>query len=699
MQNIPKDREIIASYSTAITPLVPLVPEAKTIIKNIGDSLTVDDYKDAITPPEGRKIKAINIVKPKDQRVTTEKDGKFKETIEVIYDDGASCEIDVNVVVVPDYVRQTGDEKPDVPKDFIKVVVDYTDRAKLDDPADMKRIFWVNPKVKVTLPVDKPVGLTNDEKKFTWKFDFWQVDENDGKKYNDEITDTFTKEVTIKARYHVDMKPMITAVKYIKEKMVIKGGTVSAKDFITNRYNDDDPANKDNLPPGTKFNFIVPPNTDVVGEQPAQIKVSYPNGEEVIVEVKINVIDDVVPQKGDEKPKVPDNYVKVVVDYTKHAKLEDGQETKQVFWVNPDKEVKILDSDPIGKENWTFEKWTAGEKQINLTGKNKFTDKETVVKASFSYKPVEIQPLEPETDVVQTYVGKLPENNEYIDKLKVPDGLEIDHIDIIENPDVSKPGNTKAKIQVFYKDGSSVGTPEKPILVDVVVKANIYPADKDGNRTADTPKNYVRVIVDPTEKAEDSEKKIYYVNPEVDLKLDIKEPKAKEHWNFVNWKSDGEVFDADAEHKFRGETIIKAEYEKDPIVTFIQVYSDGALKAQKSEYVKKNSKLEAPNAPVKGTVDGNWVFRGWYENMDFDTSFNFDDAVVTDDITVYGIWDKKPVVPGSGNGGSSQNGRGDRISKSPITGDNSIGIYLYAMGISAGIVLLSLFARKRIGDK
>ena len=82
-----------------------------------------------------------------------------------------------------------------------------------------------------------------------------------------------------------------------------QGSNPSPKDFIENPYNDDDPNNKDNLPPGTKIEFAEgkQPDTNTPGkDKEATIKITYPNGETKEVPVKYNVTGDVVEQKEGE---------------------------------------------------------------------------------------------------------------------------------------------------------------------------------------------------------------------------------------------------------------------------------------------------------------------------------------------------------------------------------------------------------------
>ena len=596
----------------------------------------------------------------------------------------------IKATFVSDIVEQKGKDKPDVPDSYVKVIVKTTDKAT--DDTTFEKTFWTNPEAEVKLPVQNPVGKSDSDKKITWKFNYWQIvkkdgkeiDKKDGKKYNTDIVDTFKKEVTIEAKYFVEAKPILPPVKTIKKKVVSKDSDISAKDFVTNLYNDDDPKNKDNLPPGSKITFADPVDTSKEGEQTVKIKVVYPNGEETIVERTLIVTKHVVPQTGEDMPTVPDNYVKVVVDYTDKAKLADGEKTVQTFWVNPDKDVKILESNPIvkeefAKENWMFDSWVIekDKKTIDLTAEHQFKEKETNIKARY-YKDIKpIQPVEPITDIVKTYVGKQPTLDEYKSMITVSEGLEIESIELVDGigkPDVSKPGDTEAKIKINYTNDSGVGSDKDPVIIRVEVKDNIYPGDTNGNRTKEIPKNYVRVIVDPTSNAKDSQKKFYYVNPEIyfelsktslldtlklsiaddsnlDLenvervKLEFNNPEAITHYNFEKWgwSLDDKKFNPSVKHKFTEETVITAEYSKDPMVTFLQIFSDNSERKKESIVVKKGDKVEQDTLPTKGTIDGDWMFKGWFANKELKEEFNFEQAI-EEDTTIYGVWNKIPTM-------------------------------------------------------
>ena len=146
---------------------------------------------------------------------------------------------------------------------------------------------------------------------------------------------------------------------------------------------------------------------------------------------------DVVPQEGKDKPKVPDNFVKVIVKTTEKA--TDETKFEKTFWVNPTKEVTIPITEPTGKENqkvtidglgekdvnYIFKEWQkvqTGETDDSLTkvdpavkmdlAKNQYTDKVTVIEAAYK-KSIQAEPI----------VKPLKTT-----KLDTPQGLSLIHI-------------------------------------------------------------------------------------------------------------------------------------------------------------------------------------------------------------------------------------------------------------------------------
>ena len=237
--------------------------------------------------------------------------------------------------------------------------------------------------------------------------------------------------------------------------------------------------------------------------------------------------EDVVEQKqGEDKPKVPDTFVKVIVKTT--DKATDTTAFEKTFWVNPTKEVTIDVINPTGKTITTdttkytmkFSKWENKEKDRTWEDKivGKFV-KDTTIIAKYSIKAEIIKELLPTTDKVHTPQGKTPTVDEIKEKITPPEGKTIKTVTIVENPKVDEPGESKVKVIIEYTDGSKVGTNEKPVEVPVEVHKNIIPEEKPGKRPDGALENYVKVIFKAGEGGSLSGNLVYYVSPEVEVDM------------------------------------------------------------------------------------------------------------------------------------------------------------------------------------
>ena len=274
---------------------------------------------------------------------------------------------------------------------------------------------------------------------------------------------------------------------------------------------------------------------------------------------------DVVEQKeGEDKPKVPNNFVKVIVKTTDKATTE----STQTFWVNPTKEVAISVAEPTGKTdqevdipnlgkkkvNYIFKEWQkvkAGEAdnklkdltpaKINLAS-HKYTDKVTVIEAAYkkSIQPGKIEePLK--TKKLDTPQGKEITNDDLIKQITPQEGKEIESIEVISKPDPSNPGKTEAKVIVKYKDGTTQGTDDNPVVIPVEVHKNIIPEAPGGERPKDAMENYVKVIFTAGDGGNLSGNLVYYVSPEVEVDMTesagkiTKKPSVGYFVNGENW--------------------------------------------------------------------------------------------------------------------------------------------------------------------
>ena len=252
---------------------------------------------------------------------------------------------------------------------------------------------------------------------------------------------------------------------------------------------------------------------------------------------------DVVEEKdGEGKPKVPDTFVKVIVKSTDKAK----EEFEKTFWVNPTKEVTIPVVNPTGKENqkvtieglgekdvtFVFKEWQkikvgeADDKLSDITpekidlASHQYTEKVTVIEAVYK-NSIQAEKIDDplKTNKLDVPQGKTIEDKDLIDKITPQDGKEIDSITIIENPDTSEPGSKEAKVIVKYKDGTTQGTNDEPVVIPVEVHKNVIPEAPGGQRPKDAMDNYVKVIFKAGIGGTLSGDTVYYVSPEVEVDM------------------------------------------------------------------------------------------------------------------------------------------------------------------------------------
>ena len=406
---ISQEREIIAAYSTPTQPILPLEPMAGKIVKSIGDSLTVDDYEEVITPPKDengkdlRKISTIKIVKPKEERVTTEKEGNFKEEIEVFYEDGSSFKINVDVKVVPDYVPQTGEDKPEVPENFVKVTCDPTHKAVDSTP----HIYWVNPEKEVTLPEGDPVGKevlkADGTKDYTWLFTKWDK----------PLTGIFKDNTTITAEYRRDYggltpivpisdPPVVDLVPYGEDK-ITGNGIPGSKITVTDE--DGNPLMGDNGDPievsvDENGKFTIPTNRLPEGKTPKDVYLTQTEKEKLPsdpVPVEEQGPKYIVSEDPDHPGEVPKGYVRLIFDATEYGRVEGHQKKiidvrNDVTYDDPDLWKVLPKKATYTDGTKLFDKWAP---TVPKTG----PVKDQTFEAQYKGKPVVPKPdPEPGTD-------------------------------------------------------------------------------------------------------------------------------------------------------------------------------------------------------------------------------------------------------------------------------------------------------------
>lgn len=440
-----------------------------------------------------------------------------------------------------------------VPKDFVKVVVEPTDLAN-----EQRKVYFVNKDAFVQIPT-MAITLRENEN-LDVKFKNWTLD-NDNFDFTNRYK--FTKDTQIKAQYDAKAKPEKT-YENAQTKILTKG--------VNENINESEYLNCIQAPKGLKISSIkvlVNPDTSSKGEKIAKLKVYYQNAspkddelpiKQEDVEVLVKVFENVI--ETDEKSDVPDYFVKVVVNPTDKAK--DEKET--TYFVNPNVVVTIPAKEVAGKVylknqkgqdlSYVFKAW---DKPLTNCFKQ-----DTTINATFILPLTNVDKiLDAKSSTITTFEGVYPTDEQYKNALSLPEKATFEILDTTEYPkvDVSKKDDSKdfrmekAYAKVTFEDKST-----KVVSIDVKVLKNIYPALFNGEKTSYTPDNFVKVVVDPTKYSEDSQKKIYFVNPNVNLNIPKENIQAIKDYTFSKWTIEDKDFDFDKEMKFEKETTIKARF-------------------------------------------------------------------------------------------------------------------------------------------
>ena len=456
-------------------------------IKIPDEKVPVDDVKN-LTPDEKKQVednvKKANPDLPEGTKVTVGPDG----TTTVTFPDGSTKDIDGSDLVRPkdkpeikvptdkvpvdDVNHLTPDEKkqvednikkanPDLPKDT-KIDVADDGTATITKPggkpvtipgSDLVRPKTDAEKGGVKVPTDKvPVDdvnhLTPDEKK--------QVEDNIKKANPDlpkdtkiDVADDGTATITKPGE-----KPVtIPGSDLVRPKVAPKG-----QDITVNKGDKPDPAdaiaNKDELPKGTSYAWKDKPDTSSLGNKPAVVVVTFPDGSSVEVPVMVKVVpqsDQFDPKAGD---KVPVSDTNNLTDAEKD-KVKDATEK-----ANPDlpKGTKI----EVGKDGTVTITYPDGSKD-SIPGSD-----------TVSLKP-DADRYTPKGQDVPVKQGETPKAEDGIaNKGDLPNGTKIEWK---ETPDTSKVGDHNATIVITYPDGS-----KDEVTVTVKVSPNANNNGHNGNK-------------------------------------------------------------------------------------------------------------------------------------------------------------------------------------------------------------------------
>lgn len=241
--------------------------------------------------------------------------------------------------------QEKGQEKPDVPKTYVKVIVKSTDNATTETA--FERIFWVNPTEKVEINVDKPTGkkIDTDTTKYTLKFSKWQTEgnwktEDKPKVWEDKIVEKFEKDTTILAKYSTEFQD-IKVQKPTADVVDTPQGKVPTLDEIKAKIK---------APEGktvASVEYVTNGKPDVTKDDKAEAKVivKYTDGSKFgsndnPVIVPIEVHKNIIPSYDGNRPEgALKNYVKITFVAGTGGTITDMN--KKAYYVSPEVEVDM----------------------------------------------------------------------------------------------------------------------------------------------------------------------------------------------------------------------------------------------------------------------------------------------------------------------------------------------------------------------
>ena len=323
----------------------------------------------------------------------------------------------------------------------------------------------------------------------------------------------------------------------------------------------------------------------------------------------------VVPQKpGDDKPQVPENFVKVEFKKGEHGIISSEETT--VYWVDPTKEVTLTAPAVIADTNYKHDGWKNGDAVVDLTKANKF---------------------EQATDLVAQYkatvVTEDPQDENYVT-------VEFDakeHGTLTGDAKFWVYKNEKVSItapKVTAKDGYTFDKWD-PAVKDSYTEATVHNATyTTNNDVSDTEvEGYNKVTFKAGEHGTLTEKSVW-VKPDTLVDLNDKAPKVTpaEGYSHIGWKP-GLV------GKFENNTEIVAQYSNNISDTPVEGWTE--LTFDQGDHGKlakgaKNVKWVNPKADLKLkdiaptiVADTNYSHDGWKDGetkVDLDKAQKFDKA-------------------------------------------------------------------------
>lgn len=494
---------------------------------------------------------------------------------------------------VPDVIPANPDgSNPDsVPADYVRVEFVPTEKGSMDGD----KVFFVNPKKEVTIPV------TNPKAKATYTFKEWKIGANaEGETYSPKTARKFTQDTFITATYGEteniipydpsDPDPMPRPEGYVRVTFAADSGLklTEQKAYYVKKNEGITLGNPELAKPkyevqtGFKFKEWDKADDTVINS-------------DILVTANSTKLDNVIPETDDDgnPNEKPDGY-KVVTFVVKDEDKDKGS-IKGVakFYVNPTEYVIINPPATEANTGYEFGAWdkdatkpTVYKEDTTITGSfNGLSDVIPKTKDDDSEKP--------KGYVTVNFVIDPAEGG------KITEGERTTYF-VNPNKDVTiNPPSTQAETGYVFEKWDQDTSTAKKYTKDTIVKGNfkklddIIPGTNDKGENNPKPEGYVNLTFDKGEHGTLDGKTVYYVNPKAGKTVgDIKKPSVT----------------ADTGHKFKGwDTKDTTPIESDITVTALYSgFEDVIPKTKKDDSEKPDGYITVKfstekDGKIKGT--------------------------------------------------------------------------------------------------
>ncbi|MDU2293006.1 MAG: S-layer homology domain-containing protein [Peptococcus niger] len=497
----------------------------------LGEAIASDVYT-ADTAPKftGYKFNRIEL-NPKDGKYALDK----KPTIKIYYEK------------VPDVIPANPDgSNPDiVPDDYVRVEFQPTDKGSIDGD----KVFFVNPKKEVTIPVNKPKANA------TYTFKEWKLGANaEGEVYTPSTPKKFTQDTFITATYEETENiipydpsvpdPMTRPEGYVRVTFAADKGLklTEQKAYYVKANAKDADGNPITL---GKAELVKPKYKEETGykfdkwDKEDTLKIE---GTDILVTAKATKLDNVISATNDngQPNEKPEGY-KTVTFVVKTGDEDKGSiEGVVKFYVNPTEYVTITPPATKANTGYEFGTWdkdatipTVYKDDATITGSfNGLKDVIPKTKDDDSEKP----------DGYKTVTFKIEGKGGSI----VKDETIVYYVDPNREVTLQAPqtnADTGYKFKEWDKNTATPTKYDKDTTVTGSFKTleNIIPSTDENGTPNAKPDGYVTVIFDKGEHGKEiTGQTVYYVNPKADPEKTIGEitkptVKAETGYKFTGW--------------------------------------------------------------------------------------------------------------------------------------------------------------------